>query len=104
MIGEDIDAGSPFADEHKLLVELACSTTLAAAYNRSLISNILRAAGVANPDGTLAEKNVVFIVCGGVKISLEDMVEYRSVVEKAMSSADFMWEVRCDGNGWKIPA
>jgi len=59
-----------------MLVELACSTTLAPAYEPSLMSLLLPS------DGYL--KTVVFIVCGGFKVSLREIEEYRSIVKKEL--------------------
>jgi len=39
---------------------------------------------------------VVFIVCGGFKVSLSDTEEFRSIVEHARCVPGTNWEVRCD--------
>jgi L-serine/L-threonine ammonia-lyase len=47
--------------------------------------------------------NFVFIVCGGFKVSISDMVEYQRVAAvemKEKSSTD--WEVRCEAETWHI--
>jgi len=86
-----------FADDHKLLVELACSTTLTAGYKRTLFEKVT--------PGT-AKASVVFIVCGGFKVSLDDIVQYRSLLNEDMrqNSDEAFWEVVYgDGNIVKIP-
>jgi L-serine/L-threonine ammonia-lyase len=40
---------------------------------------------------------VVFIVCGGFKISLDEMEEYRKIVSASLKNGDNNWEVICDG-------
>ncbi|KAJ7905260.1 tryptophan synthase beta subunit-like PLP-dependent enzyme [Mycena olivaceomarginata] len=60
-----MQAASLFADDHKMLVELACSTTLVAAYKEELFDHIIP------PTGT--KRLGLFIVCGGFKVSLDDI-------------------------------
>lgn len=77
-----------------MLVELACSTTLTAAYAPALFSRLVPGA---------PEKTVVFVVCGGFKVSLDDMVEYRQLVEADLESGGVdYWEVLCDGERWRV--
>ena len=79
------------ADDHKILVELACSTTLAPAYSPELFARLVP----PSPSG--ARKNVVFVVCGGFKISLAELEDYRTIVEKKK-----YWEVLCNGEQWNV--
>ncbi|EJD39962.1 tryptophan synthase beta subunit-like PLP-dependent enzyme [Auricularia subglabra TFB-10046 SS5] len=62
-------AAIEFADEHKILVELACSTALVPAFEPVLASKLF--------SGGDRRKAVVFIVCGGYKITLDDLEGYR---------------------------
>lgn len=55
--------------DHKFLVELACSTTLVPGYEQGSLERIL-----GKPFSK--EDSVVFIVCGGTKISVEELAEY----------------------------
>jgi len=80
-----MQAACAFADDHKLLVELSCSTTLVAAYKRELFDHLVP------PKDT--ERPSLFIVCGGFKVSLNDMIEYRVSVDSCADS----FEVHCDG-------
>ena len=100
------------ADDHKLLVELACGTTLTAAYSKELFSRVLSdTTSTVNADDEpsprvdeiepMKRKTVVFIVCGGVKISVDDMLEYRQL-ETAVE-ADREWEVALNGEKIRIP-
>jgi L-serine/L-threonine ammonia-lyase len=75
-----------FADDHKILVELACSTTLVAGYKRDLFDHVV--------PPTAADRPSLFIVCGGFKVSLEDMAEYRTLVD---ACGDDTLQVLCDG-------
>ena len=80
-------------DEHKILVELACSTTLAPAYSPELFSKLV------SPSPS---KTVVFVVCGGFKISLAELEEYRDIVEDKTGGRTH-WDVLCNGEQWSIP-
>lgn len=66
-------------------MELACSTTLTPAYNPDLLQAVL-------PELPL-QPVLVFIVCGGFKASIEDMVDYRRLLlgEEMFGEAD--WEI-----------
>ncbi|KAI0670605.1 tryptophan synthase beta subunit-like PLP-dependent enzyme [Trametes maxima] len=79
-----------FAEDHKTLVELACSATLAPAYKPSVFRRL-----VPVPE-TSQLATVVLVVCGGFKISLEDLVEYRRAVE-ADVAAGGDWDVAYNG-------
>ncbi|KAL7283204.1 hypothetical protein ACG7TL_002631 [Trametes sanguinea] len=69
-----MSAALNFAEDHKTLVELACSATISTAYNLELFRRLVPE---AQSNGQAA---VVFIVCGGFKVSLDDMEEYRRIV------------------------
>lgn len=85
----------PFIDEHKILVELACSTTLVPAYSPELFAKLV-------PPSPSGERNtVVFVVCGGFKVSLAELEEYRTNVEKYAEGRTH-WEVLCNGVEWNI--
>ncbi|KAJ4488202.1 tryptophan synthase beta subunit-like PLP-dependent enzyme [Lentinula aciculospora] len=64
-----------FANDHKALVELACSTTLSAAYKPQLLD------AVVPPRSDGHKRNVVFIVCGGFKVSLGELAGYEEVLK-----------------------
>ncbi|EGO03866.1 hypothetical protein SERLA73DRAFT_175550 [Serpula lacrymans var. lacrymans S7.3] len=100
-------AARTFAEDHKFLVELACSTTLTAAYNCDLFSHLVTDApttvsGASSSELNKAkrEKTVVFIVCGGIKVSLDEMTEYRTL--EAAIEADREWEVACNGERIRV--
>ncbi|KAJ7172729.1 tryptophan synthase beta subunit-like PLP-dependent enzyme [Mycena filopes] len=80
-----MQAAYSFADDHKLLVELACSTTLVAAYKKELFNRLVPPTGEDRPS--------LFIVCGGFKVSVDDMVAYRALLDAGGDS----FEVYCDG-------
>ncbi|THG94509.1 hypothetical protein EW026_g6976 [Hermanssonia centrifuga] len=83
-----------FANDHKILVELACATTLVSAYSPTLFDKLVP------PKSSGAPRTVVFIVCGGFKISLEELTEYRNVLQSETSEH---WDVLCNGEQWSIP-
>jgi L-serine/L-threonine ammonia-lyase len=80
------DADAACVDEEKLNVELACSTALAPAYHPEFLAKLL-------PDA----KTIVFIVCGGFKISVQELAGYFSKVDDVTP-----WEVWCDGETWSV--
>lgn len=63
------------SDEHKVLVELACSTTLSMAFKPQLLDTMVP------PRLDRRKRNVVFIVCGGFKIDLKAMAEYEKEIQ-----------------------
>ncbi|KIN03796.1 hypothetical protein OIDMADRAFT_117880 [Oidiodendron maius Zn] len=61
-----------FADDERIMVEPACAVSIATAYNGTLAS--------LYPDLTpeeFAKLNVVIVVCGGSKVTLQILEEYR---------------------------
>ncbi|KAG6909450.1 hypothetical protein DXG01_000435 [Tephrocybe rancida] len=71
-------------------VELACSTTLTPAYAPSLFRKLM-----PPPNSPGTKRTVVFVVCGGFKISLAEAAEYGALVaqDKAQGGA---WGVLID--------
>ena len=96
----EITISSP--DDHKIMVELACSTTLAPAYSPETFTRIMNEVCTSS-FGSSVEKTVIFVVCGGVKVSLADMAEYRTMVGDVLKAPNYEWDVRFDGQHWKIP-
>ncbi|EJU00253.1 tryptophan synthase beta subunit-like PLP-dependent enzyme [Dacryopinax primogenitus] len=88
-------AGLLFLEEHKMLIELACSTTLVPAYSKPLFDAILPPASGQDP----SKRTVVFIVCGGVKISLHEIEEYEKLVHADTKGS----EALIDGQRWVHP-
>ncbi|KAH9053868.1 tryptophan synthase beta subunit-like PLP-dependent enzyme [Lactarius vividus] len=78
-----------FADNHKFLVELACSATLVPAYKREVVTRLVPPTGVE-------KKALVFIVCGGFKISQQDLLEYSEIVRKDLGEGG-KWDAMVDG-------
>ncbi|KAG7097364.1 hypothetical protein E1B28_004714 [Marasmius oreades] len=74
-----------FAEDHKMLVELACSTTLVPAYKPQLLDRLVP----PKPDRT-----IVFIVCGGFKVSLVETHENKALVDGQVAHDS--------GSGWKV--
>lgn len=65
-------AAIEFADEQKILVELACATALVPAFESRVAERLF------NSGGSGPKKTVVFIVCGGYKITLDDLEQYKA--------------------------
>ncbi|KIM48876.1 hypothetical protein M413DRAFT_438048 [Hebeloma cylindrosporum] len=84
-----MQALASFANDHKFLVELACSTTLVPAYHPALFDKLVP----PNADSEeTARRLVVFIVCGGFKIDLETAAEY----QRMLVHPGEHWSVKCD--------
>jgi L-serine/L-threonine ammonia-lyase len=80
--------------DHKMLVELACSASLSVAYNQELFDRVI-------PHSKLGRKRtVIFIVCGGFKISRAEVNEYEQLVKQDTSQ---VWNVRIDGREVGVP-
>jgi len=80
-----------FANDHKTLVELACSTTLSVAYKPQLLDALIP------PRSDGGKRNIVFIVCGGFKINLDNMAEYEKEVEAQLERDPAgKWDIVCD--------
>lgn len=62
-----------FADDARILVEVACGATIAVVYNGEL----RKAMGAGMSDEEWSRKNVVVIVCGGSNVSLELLETYK---------------------------
>ncbi|KAF8841174.1 tryptophan synthase beta subunit-like PLP-dependent enzyme [Paxillus ammoniavirescens] len=94
-------AAREFGDEHKFLVELACSTTMSAAYNRELFWHIL------DPTSELSteekqKKTVIFVVCGGVKVTFDELMEYSQILDQA-AKVEQEWRIVCNGTEFRVP-
>jgi L-serine/L-threonine ammonia-lyase len=70
-----------------MLVELACATTLAPGYNNLLLRLVV-------PE---TPKNVVFVVCGGFKINLQEAADFKLMAERDADGAGF-WQVGINGD------
>lgn len=80
-----MQASCLFTRDHKLLVELACATTLTPAYSPALFHKL-----VPRPASSMQERTVVFVVCGGFKVSNDDIESYKKLVEQNTTDS---WEV-----------
>ncbi|KAF9519992.1 hypothetical protein BS47DRAFT_1287756 [Hydnum rufescens UP504] len=84
-----------FADDTKLLVELAASTTLTPAYSSVLFDSIF---GDTMKPVSGRRRSIVFIVCGGFKISPTDLETYRVHLLQTSGVARVAWV-----NGRSVP-
>ncbi|KAH7930875.1 tryptophan synthase beta subunit-like PLP-dependent enzyme [Leucogyrophana mollusca] len=97
-----------FGEDHKFLIELACAATLAAGYNRELFSHILAAGKPweTSPTASAVQqekpKTVVFIVCGGIKVSFDDLGEHQELVQASAQLEDG-WPITCNGVTFSVP-
>ncbi len=84
-------------EDHKLMVELACSTTLVPGYSKELFGWIASKIESLSPG---VGKTLLFIVCGGSKISLDEMVEYKGIVERVKEKQTVFF----NGEEWQVQA
>jgi hypothetical protein len=89
-------------DDHHFMAELSFSTTLVAAYVPDLLlQHILSPAPTPTSNGTHATPpppNIVFISCGGVKVSLDDLAQYKSIIEASTPTVN----VRIEGKSVEV--
>lgn len=71
------------ADDERIIVEPACGVSVALAYDGRL-RNLLRG-------GVDRQKKVVIVVCGGSKISLDTLVQYRAKYGERASELGQAW-------------
>lgn len=90
-----------FGNDHKILTELACSTTLTPGYNREFLSLILGPTFSTLSPEERKEKCLVFVVCGGVKISFEEMREFEEIVAAVQMQS--YWRVQIGGEETQVP-
>ncbi|KAI0648192.1 tryptophan synthase beta subunit-like PLP-dependent enzyme [Trametes meyenii] len=91
-----MQAAVNFAEDHKVLVELACAATLACAYNPNVLRKVV-------PEVTTTEDStIVLIVCGGFKITLAEMEEYRRDIAADVATGG-EWEVAYNGEMFTTP-
>ncbi|OJA21230.1 hypothetical protein AZE42_07994 [Rhizopogon vesiculosus] len=88
-------------DDHKMLTELACSTTLTPGYNHEFLLHILGPKFSALSVEERKKKRFVFVVCGGIKISFDDIKEFEEIV--AAAQAEGYWSVQIDGKDIQVP-
>lgn len=82
-------------DEHKFLLELACSTTMSPAYSREMFWRILDPTSELSAEEKQS-KNVIFVVCGGVKVTFDELSEYAQILDRA-AEVESEWNVVCNG-------
>lgn len=82
-------------DDHKFLLELACSTTMSPAYSHELFWRILDPMSELSAEEKRS-KNVIFVVCGGVKVTSDELSEYAQVLDRA-AEIETEWKVICNG-------
>ena len=85
----------PGVDEHKFLLELACSTTMAPAYSHELFWRILDPMSKLSAEEK-QRKHVIFVVCGGVKATPNDLSDYAQILDRA-AEVEREWKVVCNG-------
>lgn len=77
-----------------MLTELACAATLTPGYEPGLMDRLWEAND--------KPKTIVFIVCGGIKISLKEIEEYRTIVQRELEAGRNDWECACNGERWNV--
>ncbi|RDL41183.1 Tryptophan synthase beta subunit-like PLP-dependent enzyme [Venustampulla echinocandica] len=63
-----------FADDTRMIIEVACGASVAVAYNSPMLRKVLFP---GCSDEEFRSKNVVVVVCGGSNVSLQVLDEYR---------------------------
>ena len=89
------------SEDHKILAELACSATISLAYHPDLFKK-LRDAYFADASDLSKRKNVVLVVCGGVKISVDEIHEYGAEIREVVRQGKTSWEVFCNGERFDV--
>ena len=85
---------SRMTEDHKMLAELACAATLSPAYNPTLFRKLI--------PQTDKRTTVVFIVCGGFKISLAELDEYKAKVASEVAAGKG-WDIAYNGENFVVP-
>lgn len=70
---ESVEAISNIVDQHRMLVEMSCSASIAAIYNGS-VNELLKSKNISSG-------NIVAILCGGSGINMKVLNELKSVIE-----------------------
>jgi L-serine/L-threonine ammonia-lyase len=79
-----------------MLVELACSTALIPAYHPTLLNKMV-------PQKS-EPRCLVFIVCGGFKVSINDATEFQTLLDEDPKTPGLFWQVCCpDGELFEVP-
>lgn len=76
-----------------MLVELGCAATLTTAYSSELFNKLVPRISGEKP-------TVVFIVCGGYKVWLDSIGQYKRILKD--QSGGGHWDVLCNGERWKV--
>lgn len=94
--------GLVYLDDHKMLVELACATTLAPLYAPTLASHLFppTPTSLASQEEN-EDKAIVFIFCGGFKISNDEMAEYSRIVADDVVKGG-SWKVCVDERTFEV--
>jgi L-serine/L-threonine ammonia-lyase len=62
-------------DKHKIVVDLACRAALGPVYDSTLFANIFQRTSAPQES---QPRTIVFVICGGLKVNLADMLEYQA--------------------------
>ena len=80
------------SEDHKILVELACATALAPSYKPDLFHRLVPT--------THEPATVVIVVCG-VKTSLAELKQFKTIVDADIALGG-EWDVTCNGEGFRV--
>lgn len=69
---ESIQAIFNIVDQHRILVEMSCSASLAAIYNGS-VDKLLKSKNISSGD-------IVVILCGGSGINMKILDDFKSII------------------------
>lgn len=69
---ESVQAIFDIVDQHRMLVEMSCSASLAAIYNGS-VDKLLKSKNISSGD-------IVVILCGGSGINMKILSDFKSII------------------------
>lgn len=71
-----------------MIVDLACGAALGPLYDSTIFANIFQQ---TNAPQESRPHTIVFIICGGPKVNLADMLGYQAHLEKQVSRSLRVW-------------
>lgn len=80
-------------------MELACGAALAPLYDPTLFEKVFGVKPAENSSSNGDRKTLVFIACGGFKISLAEMFEYRAHLDQVKGRS---LEAFVDGQSFEV--
>ncbi|KAG6334008.1 hypothetical protein ID866_5091 [Astraeus odoratus] len=89
-----------FTNDHKMLIELACATTISPAYNYDFFWRLLDPASVLSSKDKKT-KTVIFVVCGGINVTYDEIAGYTETIREAGDNKQ-NWPIICNGTEFHV--